>query len=277
MRTSLARRGTVVWMTIALAVTVGCSSQRETSNEAIERLARAYDAVKDVHLETAASMAMVIHGEQLTRTDTSEVWLRRDGEVLLYRVETKNVQRVPWPGFALSEITTEAVMVIDGEFSWLTAADPMFGKWATKDRVGNAKSPGSDAAAMGLMNGLHVDLRERVRKTAATCTLEKIGRGTVLGRSTTIIETTLSEDEVLMLPVGERRSTPVRSVMHFDDTSGFPLAVQAYTLDGTKMMDLKPVKFQLNGGVSRKLFTFTPPEDYRIIDKTKDEAEKKSP
>jgi len=243
----------------------------ESLEQALERLAQGRDAVGDATFKATSKMTMLTGPIRSTGGETMDVQYLRDGEARLLRLKERMVQTMRLPDGKRRQVTMDAVVVFDGKFAWTELEHSLLLPRRTvfKDNISKQRLDRLGFGSMSLLAGLHLDLRERFRDARETSALKLVGRGTAAGRATTIIEATLKAEALANVPAQDRASTPARTVTHFDDASGFPLALKAYSAAGKEMISFAATDLRLNAGVARRVFDYTPPKGVQVRDLTK--------
>ena len=258
-----------------LAVMVVCAgwAHAEGLDEAIERLSRADASVRDLAMNVTMSMNLT-KPMPMKMSSTMEMKALREGTKKLSRVAAKMTQEitgmpVPIPGGGKMEVTT--LTLYDGEFLWMEMRNSRMPRViVVKTTPEKALESSGVGGNMGQGTGAaFTSLKDTFEATKKLCTLKLVGRGTVLGRTTTTIEATMKPETLGRLPAQMRGVMPTRTVVDYDDQTGATLATKGYTAAGAQVMTMTATSLTVNQGVDRSLFRYTPPQGAQVQDMTK--------
>ena len=245
----------------------GLCARAETVDEAVDRLAKAAEAVKDL---TAKSDMVMNATNPMTKapmkiTAAMDMQMLNDAGTRLFRTANQMTQEGALPGGAKMQITT--LVVFDGQIAWVESKNPMLPqpivvkmKMETLSRM-----QGGVKGGMGL--GIQ-DVKQAVAQLKQMFDLKLLGAGTAMGRPTTRIEAIPKPEAIEKLPEIARTMMPARLVTDYDDATGTPLLMKAYDAQGKETMSTTVADLKVNAGVDKALFTYTPPEGANVQDMT---------
>ncbi len=253
-----------VW---AVVCAWGLCARAETADEAIDRIAKASEAVKDLTTKSDMAMSMTnpMTKAPMKMTATMDMQMLNDAGKRLLRVTNQITQEGALPAGAKMQMTT--LVVFDGQIAWVESRNAMMPQPMVVKMKMEAISnmAGMKSGGMGLALQ---DVKQAVAQMKQMFDLKLIGPGNVLGRPTTRIEATPKAEMIAKLPEMARTMMPTRMVTDYDDATGTPLALKAYNAQGEESMTVTVTDLKVNTGVDKALFTYTPPQGVQVRDMT---------
>jgi len=237
----------------------------ETLDEAIRRMAEGAKAVRDLTVRYETKIDESVPGDFLFKgSGVTELQTAREGNLRLFRILSRStITTTPTGGIARrSERHESSTRVIDGKFDWLEtrSGQPV--------RVSVVKLPMPDGPGMGA--GLFIigpgdpcvlaaDPEALFQAIRMEGTARMTGKGTVAGRPTTQIKVTYRTG---------RPSDADAAFLDLDDATGTVLAFKSLRPQGSTLYSQTATRFEVNTGLDRKLFTYSPPPEVKIRDQT---------
>jgi len=262
-----------------LCVVLACCAwaSAETLEQAVERLAKSADGVKDLYMRTTLNVSTAVMGTSIKVQGTAKLYTLRQGEKRLERMVMTAIQEVKLPGGEMpggGKMKVTSVTVNDGKFLWAETRNPMLPKpMVMKMKIpeaGGLATPGAGGPMKGLGLGTgQADLRKVIEAMKQVCSLKLLGPGTVAGRPTTRLEATFKAEALGKMPEMMKNAVPRKMVMDWDNATGMPIGMKAINAKGKVMMRMAATEIKVNQGLDRSLFTYKPPPGVTVRDMTK--------
>jgi len=251
---------------LAVLFAWGLAARAETVDEAVDRLAKASESVKDLTVKSDMIMNATnpITKAPMKITAAMGMQILNDAGLRLFRASNQMSQEGALPGGAKMEITT--LMVFDGQIAWVESRNPMMPQpIVVKMKMDALNNMPGMKGGLGL--GIQ-DVKQAVAQMKQMFELKLVGAGNVLGRPTTRVEAVPKPEMIEKLPEMARSMMPVRMVTDYDDATGTPLLMKAFNAQGQETMSTTVSDLKVNAGVDKALFTYTPPPGVEIKDMT---------
>ena len=254
---------------LCVALLCGAWAGAETLDEAVARLTKAATETRDVSIKYTVKGVERMTMRATPFSGTMEFQMLRDGGKTLLRIAANLTGEVPGKeeGAPPQKREVRMLSVNDGEFVWTERpAGPdrnlRADKSLPRDRQGLGLGPLSGPvegayAAAGLKG--HFEWFQR----AYDITLG--AKGAVAGRPTTVFDMVRKREGA---EKAEPSRAPVRLVTELDDATGATLVVKSTNAAGEAILDIAATEVKANTGLDKKLFTYTPPEGMKVIDRT---------
>ncbi|MFP4055719.1 MAG: LolA family protein [Candidatus Brocadiia bacterium] len=259
----------------ALAATA--SAGAETLDEAVERLAKAEQGVDDLAAKAKLDMTTGTAQVTMTISGTTDTKMRRSEDHRLVRAATEMTAKMDNPPQGMpggGEMKMTQLMVVDGDFMWMEMKNPGLPQpMVMKMNIPDPSAAGSSlqGGAMGMGMGaasLVADLKGQFERMKTMSDLKLVGPGKVLDRPTTVVEATYKPEVLEKLPKQALAKMPTRMVIDFDDATGQVLALQGFSSDGTQRIAMETTQIEVNQGIEKTLFQYSPPAGAKIRDLT---------
>ncbi|HUT34341.1 MAG TPA: hypothetical protein VNE39_12720 [Planctomycetota bacterium] len=264
---------------LCVALLCGAWAGAETLDEAVARLAKAAAETRDVTIKftiQGARYQMPDGGgkavKSRTMSGTGEFQMLRDGDKCLMRATASITEERPAkdPAAAPEKREQSLLAVNDGQFSWKEE------RRSGQDEARVRKEAIPDGGGLDLGRGAIASLDAPYKTTGIKGELDKaedadvkvVGKGSVAGRPTTIIEVAVKAERLQSMDEAQRVMRPVRSVVQFDDATGAAVRGQDFNGAGDEVMGFAATEVRANAGLDKKLFAYTPPEGAKVRDQT---------
>ena len=259
-------------------------AQAETLDEACQRLSKAAASVRSLDTTTKTKEAWSEDGTTAFQRTTHRVRMRREGALSLTRFSLDGTYRTTGPALLFPKRTRgtlAALTVNDGKFLWAEFRDPQLKQvtvlkmHASAEITPPTRPPQKGAAHLPCalaagMSGLPLkDLSAALEGLKAFAYLKHLGKGTVLKRPTTVIESVCNVRAVAALPKTVRVKLKHRLVIHFDDATGVPILIKGYDMASQELLCSETTAIEVNREIDKALFRYTPPKGAAVADATK--------
>ncbi len=252
---------------VGLCLACGLCARAETVDEAIGRLAKAAESVKDL----AAKWDLVKNdGDPKSKapkriTVSAGVQMLNDGGKQLFRTASLITQEGYLPGDAKAKMQVARLVVFDGETVWVEDKTPILPQpTVAKIKMDSLNARlGTKGPGMGL--GIE-DVKQAIGQMREMFELKLVGTGHVLGRATTRIEAVPKAEMMAKLPEMARTLMPARLVTDYDDATGTPLLQKGFNAKGEETMTTTVTDLKANTGIDKGIFTYAPPPGVNVED-----------
>jgi len=257
---------------LCVAMLCGAWAAAETLDEAIDRLAKAAAETRDLTVKYTVQGIETTPVRKRTMTGTMEFQMLRDGGKTLLRMAASLTAEEQGKEEGAPPVKREVKMlsVNDGEFMWTErpmGPDRAVGVEKALPRarqglgLGDLSGPIEGAYAAAGLKG-HFEVFQRGNDITLGA------KGTIAGRRTTVFDVIRKQEGADKAPEPGRGGPPVRMVAELDDATGATLALKFINAAGEVARDQMAIEIKVNAGLDKTLFTYTPPEGMKVVDRT---------
>ena len=255
---------------LCVAMLCGAWAAAETLDEAIDRLAKAAAETRDLTVKYTVQGAETTSRRTTPFSGTMEFQMLRDGGKTLLRMAISLTAEKPGEGEGAPPVKSEVKMlsVNDGEFVWTERPMGPDRSVRAEKQLASARQGLGLADLSGPIEGVYsgIGLKGHFDRMQRDSDITLGAKGAVAGRPTTVFDVARKQEGAEKAP--QRGGPPVRMVVGLDDATGATLTLKFINAAGEVSRDQVATEVKANSGLDKKLFTYTPPEGVKVMDRT---------